>query len=301
MYFSITDYKVLTDSRASAILYRFLIQQSQRKTIILPVNICPIVPAVVEKARYKIEYVDIHPSDLCPNEEIIQQKILSAPETYSGFLYNYSYGIEIDKNSFFEKSKNEFKDIWIIEDRCTNFPCDIHSPHCDLTIFGTGYAKQIDLGYGGYGFIKNKYGLLKGQRESFEVTPGDKIYIIEINNAKNKSSEYFTEIEQQKEKVLMHKLLLNEIYSKYLPVEIQMDARFQSWRFNIVVENKQLILERIFRNGLFASSHFTPLQGSEDDFPVAYGLQSKVINLFNDLYYSEQQAYNTCKIINRYL
>ena len=57
-------------------------------------------------------------------------------------------------------------------------------------------------------------------------------------------------------------------------------------------------------SGLFASKHYQPsgyLFGRERRFTRADKLYADVINLFNDFYYTEKQAYETCKVINQNL
>ena len=103
-------------------------------------------------------------------------------------------------------------------------------------------------------------------------------------------------IEQEKQKATAHRQRLNKIYSTALPTTIQLDEKYQNWRFNIIVENKDEILKALFDAGLFASNHYKP---QTTDCPNAQYLYEHVINLFNDFYYTEEQARKTCEIINR--
>jgi len=63
------------------------------------------------------------------------------------------------------------------------------------------------------------------------------------------------------------------------------------------VDNKDVILKKIFDGGLFASSHFKPLGENVELFPVATRLQDRVINLFNDLDFTEKKAIAISKLI----
>ena len=67
----------------------------------------------------------------------------------------------------------------------------------------------------------------------------------------------------------------------------------------ILVENKYEILNALFAEGLFASSHYKAL-GNEPT-PIASNLANHVINLFNDEYFTEEQTIKTCEIINELL
>lgn len=288
------------DSRASAILFRFLIQQNSRKTLLLPVNICGIVPEVVIRAGYTIEFVDIDTKNYCPDQQIVLDHVNRNPTRYSGFIDNFTYGLQTERSGFYHEIKTVTPEMFIIEDRCSDTPSFDFSGKADLTLYSTGYAKQADIGFGGYGIVTAHFNEAEEDQTSLCIHADNKSYQFSTNSFPSEMNSYFREIAEKLGRVLPHKELLNNIYVTQLPKEIQLASRFNRWRFNILVENKKEILKRIFEAGLFASSHFMPLEGSESDFPVAYRLHSKVINLFNDLYYSEEQAFNTCKIINRY-
>jgi hypothetical protein len=83
-----------------------------------------------------------------------------------------------------------------------------------------------------------------------------------------------------------------------------MDCKFQEWRFNILVDPgiKEKILNGLFENKLFAGSHYSSLSHifGQKRSPVAEKVKSRIINLFNDRYYSGEQALKTCDIINKY-
>ena len=94
---------------------------------------------------------------------------------------------------------------------------------------------------------------------------------------------------------IAHKEKLNAIYQKALPKSIQLPEAYQHWRFNIMAPNKEEVMQAIFDAGLFASGHYAP---QSDVCPVAAKLYEHVINLFNDEYFTEEQAIRTCEVIN---
>lgn len=108
----------------------------------------------------------------------------------------------------------------------------------------------------------------------------------------------FDSLEIQKTKAVIHRERLNKIYRENLPQCLQLEEKFQHWRFNILVENKEEVLKAIFENGLFASGHY---KSQAPGCPNAQYLYEHVINLFNDFYYTEEKAIRTCKIINNEL
>lgn len=288
------------DSRASAVLYRFLSNQLPRKKIILPVNICSIIPAIIKKIGYELEYVDIDANDLCPDKEMIVNKIKKGKNKYFALLYNYTYGVDKKSDELFKYVKNKYN-IKIIDDKASNLPSLECSTYADITLYSTGYAKQVDLNYGGYGISNNSSEKYLADREMIEIEYENKKCEISINSFEKNVKDYFNIVELKKVSILNQKKKINEIYTNNLPKSIQLGDSYNDWRFNIIVNNKDEILKEIFANDLFASNHFKPMSDKKDEYPVAHKLHSQVINLFNDFHYTEEQAYRTCEIINTYL
>ena len=292
--------KAVVDSRASAVLFRFLRSRpGEKKKVILPVNICDIVPAIILKAGFQIEFVDIDPLDLCPDENGIFHILTNQPEEISGVLYNYTYGIELDKSPFFRQLKIQFPNIWVIQDKCSNVPVlDVSYPNTDLTLFSTGYAKHPDIGFGGFGVFNSDFEETDKIAKTFDIQTETKQYSVSIRSKKIVPKKYFKSVKDQTAAVGIHKGRLNKIYSDNLPDEIQMKDAYNTWRFNILADKKEKILKELFDHNLFASSHFKPMSKDRAAFANAFDLHDKAINLFNDFYYTEDQAFQTCKIIN---
>ena len=102
-----------------------------------------------------------------------------------------------------------------------------------------------------------------------------------------------------------YRQMINDIYTNNLPSEIQLPSNYQKWRFNVKVNPllKQPIINRLFHEGLFASSHYHSANILFDDelFPNSNKLFDEIINLFNDYNYTKAMAMKTCKIINSVL
>ena len=98
--------------------------------------------------------------------------------------------------------------------------------------------------------------------------------------------------------MIAHKEKLNAVYRKMLPSAIQLPDAYQHWRFNILTDKKNEILKALFAEGLFASSHYKSLS---KDCLIARNLHEHVLNLFNDQYFTAEQAIRTCEIINAFL
>ena len=176
--------------------------------------------------------------------------------------------------------------IIIVDDRCLCLPRTEWrvDEGADMVLFSLGPKKQVSLGGGGFGYVKDgmKYYNMQGFANASAEISCEKAFDLDEIVSKTKCA-------------VEHKESINRIYSSCLPKIIQYPVAYQSWRFNIIVPNKDEMLRRIFAAGLFASGHYKPLS---EKCPTAAEVYNRTINLFNDFYYSEEQARKTCKIIN---
>ncbi len=303
------------DYRASKILYNFLMSNNIKGRFLLPANVCAIVPLVFHYANVEFDFVDIQNDNLC----IDQQQILDKTKDYAGVLFVRTYGTEINFENFFKSIKEQNQQFIIIDDCCLclpNIDCQL-SENVDLKLYSIGYAKQVDLKIGAFGFIRNDFFYKeintnynssdydRYQNELKKGIDGKAIFIpVHYDFLDNQTFNLNVEMLFEKiDSVITHKNNLNNIYQNQLPTSIQFDSEFQQWRFNIFVNvhKKDIILKKLFDEKLFASSHYLSLSNvwKNQECPNATGLSKQVINLFNDLYYTEENALATCKIINQ--
>ena len=308
--------------RASTILYKYLVQ-SKTEEWILPANICYIVPMVFLKAKKNISFVDIDPVTFLIDENKVYDIIRIKSQGSIGVLFNHTYGCEINQDFFFNNLKSLKHDINIIDDKCLCLPRfdEEESKNADLILYSTGYSKYVDLGIGGYGFSKQKLNF-----DYFDYDVDDEKSILNIVKKTIEKGErpdinlfnqkwlnsyeleleiphYVGMVRTEQIRIAEHKRKINLIYENNLPIEIQLNTCFQQWRFNIIVNGRDLLLKQIFFNKLFASSHYHDLSGilMNQQAKYSFELHSKVINLFNDKYISENQALKLTRIIRKYL
>ena len=307
--------RVVQASRASTILYNVLINQKGRRTWLLPANICPIVPITFFKAGVPFEFVDISAETLHMDLGLAEVQIKK--RRVGGMLYAHTYGDVTTPHQFFEYAKSLDPDLVIIDDRCLCVPDFEGYPSADVILYSTGYAKIVDLGLGGYAFIKNEVPytparLTFNERHFNQIEDAYKKAVqdrarytyhdcdwLNTNEPLPEWYDYRRQIEDNLPVSLMQREQLNKIYSSALPLEIQLSQGFQMWRFNIRVGNKPRILKTIFDAGLFASSHYAPLTGimADGNAPEADRLADEVINLFNDHHFDSQKAGQICELI----
>ena len=308
---------IATANRACSLLYSYIKEHSSRLWL-LPVNVCPDVPLTFCLAQVSFKFIDIDPKTLCIDLDEVEKIIHQSPPGSIGLLYVRTYGVLNDIKSEFSRIKSIKKDILIIDDRCLCMPtCNPDFEGADMLLYSTGHCKQIDLNGGGFAFYNADVEYHIDEALLYNGTDEEVLYKkafdegCPLNNVPTgwlkqdyfePFSEYFKKIKDKIPEREAQRTVINSIYSKNLPSEIQLRPEYQTWRFNIVVDSsvKDAILTNLFHNNLFASTHYHCVNRLFDSqiFLESDLLYSRVINLFNDKYYTEEKAIKTCEIIN---
>ena len=265
--------------RSNKILFDFIKSNGISGNAIVPANICQSVIDTLLLAGMTPLFVDISSDSLCAEETWVKQ---AAPNA-SMFIYVHTYGVESECPKWVYELRSINPDIIIVDDRCLCLPkLEVEDAMSDLVLYSLCKKKQVDMGSGGFGFVAEKW------KYSEMPVPDNSV----LSN--EKWNPNYSKMMEQKEQVLQHKARINQVYHSMLPSSIQFPDAFQNWRFNIWVPNKKEIIQEIFKGGLFASGHY-PSQAK--NCSAAVELSDHVINLFNDFYYTEEQARETCGII----
>ena len=310
--------------RASIIIYNIIQAFEDDKIFILPANICSIVPSIFLKANKKFEFIDISNETLCLDFNETYDRIKKEPQKYTGLLFSHTYGVEINVTDFFRSIKKLKEEIFTIDDKCLCIPNlnGILPPYTDLVLYSTGYSKIIEIGWGGYGLfndvssveyknyeleynandlndLQNQFRIALDQKKKFKYK--DSNWLGGTKNY-NEFAKYKKEVYGKIDSVLKLKNQINNIYYQ-LPKEIVLNDKYNYWRFNIIVKNKQQLIKNIFRNGLFASSHYPSLAGIFDNHraPFAEKLHKSIINLFNDFRFNEKKAQQIVEIVKKHI
>lgn len=299
--------RTISAHRACGLLYRFVRQYPG--VYLVPANVCPVVPLTLCAAGISFEFVDIDEHTLCANKDICIERLYKPG--YAGVIYVRTYGFMKDEDDFFDKIHLLGKKV--VDDRCLCLPEIIPNDlKADMTLYSTGYAKCVDLGGGAFAHLQDGIFLLDCELEFngvdiekyYKPLLAEKRHFDEIPNgwldiSLDYSDDYFETIENKLPEILKQKNRINSIYKDLLPNMWQIGECFNGWRFQLYVENKTKILQSIFKQGLFASSHYQPssMLFTDDCFPIADSLYNHVINLFNDQYITEDRAVRVAKII----
>lgn len=277
---------MVTAYRASKILYNFLKSNQERihTPFMIPANVCSNVPETLEEAGVAYRFVDIDARTLCMDE----QYVLEYANEISGIVMVHTYGVETDFAPFYRQLRAANPEILIVDDRCLCIPSfEPETYDADLVLYSFSEKKQVNLGKGAMSYV--------GEEVRYEECPvPSQSFLTNEEWHLNKA-----EVLAAMDAAIAHKEKLNAIYRRALPKAIQLPEAYQHWRFNILVQNKEEILKALFDVGLFASSHYKAL--SEESAPIATNLSAYVINLFNDSYFTEEQAKKCCEIINTFI
>lgn len=311
-------------NRALGILYLFLKNNFQDlKHWYIPANICFSVPLLFLKLNKEITFYDIG-FDI----DLIIKKQINELKNSGVLLYDY-FGRpwEIDKINIINKLV-----ACVIHDCCLSYPVlkqsELTNNCSDLIIFSTGPKKVVDVAYGAIGYYKKNY-TITNSNNNLNDSKNNEIHNtyqnIETlwnecrkNNTTFKSSLihynwidvnenlvepiYFEKVTEKMQAVSLHKETLNKIYDTLIPDELKLKNLSNVWRYHISVKERDFLLHKIFEKNLFAGKHYADcptILGYNDNCKTSKLIDKHIVNLFNDFYYSVNQAEQTALIIKK--
>lgn len=313
---------IITASRASAVLYQFLRSKKFTKPFLLPANACPVVPLSFLKAGVDFEFVDIDDTHAM-SKELTKERVVSGK--YSGILFIHAYGKEYDNSTFYQELKDYDSGFCVIDDRCLCLPqqSGVLPDNVDLVLYSTGYAKYVDLLFGGYGIVSDSQCMAhctplpySEENESRQLTylkeclskgtayelPADYpwLYVSALPMAQE---QYFDTIRQKIPAIRAQRDRINQIYRTHLPKNIQWGEDYNHWRFMVSVDNRDEILDAIFNSGLFAGANYPSVSYlfKKQPSPRTEEEARHTLNLFNNHKADDAFALKICDIINTYL
>jgi hypothetical protein len=241
------------------------------------------VVKTLEYAGLSVSFIDLQVDTLCMS----QDAALALAKEARMLIFVHTYGVEREFTEFFVQLREQNPDIIIVDDKCLCLPdLDVKDSEADLVLYSTSEKKMVNLGGGAIGYLADKW-------EYDEVTVEDCEYL---------SNELWLldpkQLYLKMDTIIAHKEKLNTVYRAMLPETIQLPDAFQHWRFNIMVQNKQQILDALAAEGLEAESRYASL---DESCVVASNLHAYVIHLYNDKCFTLEQACRACEIINALL
>lgn len=312
------------ENRAATVLYRLFKDRVAPGPVLLPANVCPIVPLALLKAGQRYEFIDISLKTLCIDHALLIDRWNHSVDRPSGLVYVRTYGaIKTEVTSIFSTLRSSNPQALLIDDRCAcppSFEQNSLLEDANAVLYSTGYAKYAEVGFGGYAFLDEDVGYssaalnydpasLHDQTRQYKAAINSETKFVYTDSPWLNGSqptvtwrEYQGLVEEQAKKAATIKTKLNSVYRAIIPVKFQLDEDFQSWRFNIKVGNKYEILRIIESAGLFASGHYDALAGKlgPGSGKVAEVAHSQIINLFNDTHFDEAKATTLAYLVKEY-
>lgn len=315
---------IVYEQRACTIIYNIITSIDNDKPFLIPSNLCPIVVAVFLKANRAFEFIDISNESLCIDENVVLKTIKKNPTSYAGILFVRSYGTTDSFDGFFSLVKKINNTIFILDDWCLAPPSFDNKPaYADVNLYSTGYSKYVDINGGAYANCNASFiyiqqcltynaehltalnasfrnSINKTELFNFNLIATDwldtSVPALPFESYKNKVLQTLPESSVLKEK-------FNARYGSLLPKEIQFDEKFQNWRFNIKVKNKEELMNKVFKAGLFVSTHYAPatMIFYRKEAPNSDALYSSIVNLFSDRYFLFEKTEELIAIINQHV
>lgn len=309
--------------RAARLLHDALVglrEDGRSGSIVLPANVCPIVPLTCWRAGFHTDFIDIDPASQGMTADRVAARLRDprAPQA-SGIIFVHAYGRVSDDTlrGVADVLENHGDELFLIDDRCSLVP-SFDRPEeerlGDMVLFSTGYAKRVDIGYGGFAWVQPFVGNI-GPVEDFseeafeharaffrEPTPRDEA-LAEVprdwlDSRPMDESQYFKEVLARRDAALRHEQELRDIYMTHVPVNLHLGAEFE-WRFNLLVDNPRELIDAIFAAGLFASAHYPsiaqPISGAQT--PNAELSGKRLVNLFTNEPFTAEMAEQCAAIV----
>ena len=229
---------IVFEQRGAAVIFNLLSSSTGTGAFLLPSNICPIIPITFLKTGRTFEFVDITEDDFCMNRDVICQKIKNNPGHYDGIIFVRTYGYCDNQEDFFLFLKELNDKLLIIDDRCLCMPEDENETLVDVVLYSTGKAKPVDVGFGGFAYVKDnipykrnilafskrdekdiveKYKMVLKTRKKFNCQESD---WLNTSLPPIDFDAYQDRIKEKKERITDLRKNINSIYADGLPKEI---------------------------------------------------------------------------------
>ena len=312
--------RIAFEQRAATVLYQLLRSRRDERPWLLPSNVCPIVPLTFLKAGASVEWIDIDPETLCMDARELLHRVTQHPDRYAGTLFVHTYGRLQPVKGLIAAMHQVSPESLFIDDRCLDFP-QFHPPTsgADVTLFSSGYAKPVDIGFGGFAYVDET---IPYEREQLDfndealttITQRYKEAIAAERPIRNADGDwldtgvpeisfddYRSRVEASTVIAKRHRERLRAIYSERIPSRYLISAG--EWRTHIRIPERDRFLRSLFEAGLFAGDHYAPVSTlfGETPAPVASALHAEIVNLFDDRYYSPEQAERSCALLKDHL
>lgn len=311
------------ERRAATVLFNLVLAHPVEGPFLLPANVCPIVPMTLLKAGRAFELIDISQHTLCIDPHQLVQRFNTPGTKPAGLVFVRTYGAMFDMSAPFKAVRHACPDVLLIDDRCLCPPefDDVPSSEVSAVLYSTGYGKVVDLGFGGVGVLNPdtpysrtatsfKQGDLDKLTANYKecIQAGSRFEYVDskwlaCGSPEVVWDEYRRLVAEEAARALEIKNQINCLFGESIPQGIQFPKEFQTWRFNLNIQDSAALLADIRDAGLFASSHYQALghMFPSPQTDTAETLSRHVVNLFNDRYMGFARARKLTDVLSRSL
>jgi len=229
---------------------------------------------------------------------------------YAGVLFVRTYGHCGDFEPYFRNVKEVDGGLRVIDDRCLTRPCFSHSGGvADLELYSTGYAKFVELGWGGWGVFREPWEY-QPVKMPFQMSAHEELVTkfrkvleehsdfdcpetpwLDTRDPEMPLDEFRHLVEERVVDSARQRERLNRAYAEKLE-NWAVPRECWDWRFTLLCNCQKDLIRTIFNAGHFASTHYAsiaPMFG-QGFAPVADECGKQAVNLFNDFRYDEDRA-----------
>ncbi len=290
---------MIVAARACEILYNLIISTGTEVEYIVPANCCNSVSMTFASAGVQPFYVDIEPGTLDVNHHRVKERLAVGAGTRRVVLYIRPYGDVQDAEVFFSELKALDPTLLIIDDRCLCFPdlrVSWQRTHADVVLFSTGGGKVVELGFGGYAFIRDgvryavhahafdplrESSLIREVLADPDLRP--EIPATWINNATvEHPAWYLARVFLWRYVKLAKHVTVRAAYKRLLPASVSGSVYPSTWRYCLALGNRRDRLHVALQKlGVFASTLYPPPARifSNDSFPTARQVAEETLNI----------------------
>lgn len=271
-------------ARASAILYHLVMSlPTTRGVYLLPANVCPVVPLTLLAAQRPFEFIDLDEMSLCMSPALVGHRLTARQRApVAGILFVRTYGATLDMTVDFRAWKTLQPELLLIDDRCLARPVldrtAVHWQGADVVLFSTGYAKPVDVGFGGFAHLQPYVSWqwhprpfvaadehtvtalyqahIRKQRPLYEASAHEcpprhfqTLQWLDTRAPHMPWSPYRALVLKAEAAAESHAATLLASYRHHIPERAHLPFAYHAWRFQLRVPRRDALLKKIFAAG----------------------------------------------------
>jgi dTDP-4-amino-4,6-dideoxygalactose transaminase len=284
--------------RACEILYQLIVSTGRDAEYLIPANCCTSVSMTFPAAGVRPTYIDIDPVNLTIDHRLVKERIAATPERQHVLLYIRTYGNVDAAENFFVELKTLSPGILIVDDRCLCFPSlrmGWSGTAADVVLFSTGAGKLVELGAGGYAFLRDS---VRYEPQHHEFDPQLESELIQriqsapdtalempaawISNTTVSRLSYLSRVWLWRYFEFAKNLIIGRLYRILLSSSAAGTIIPSTWRYCVrLSSDRERVRLALKKAGIFSSTLYPPPEPlfTLQRFPNAQRLSDEILNI----------------------